>query len=306
MEEILLFYYNYLEQQGTVMSTFSTVKARLSKYPFLVNAKRDIWKRYFDYTRLNLCDAFPLFQPNSAGFYSDRAVLAYQTINQTFPALGSFAKFMGLRAVDVVDIEAFPVSKDDLESVQLLKASLDAYGSDKANSHNYHYAYGVILRDRSAVTGLLEIGMGTNNPDVVSNMGALGKPGASLRAFRDFLPNAHIYGADIDRRILFAEERIDTFFVDQTDIVALAELGKSIPDGLDLIIDDGLHSPNANILTMQFALPKIKAGGWFVIEDIALEALPVWEVVTAMLPANFEPHIFRAASTLVFAVKRLF
>jgi cephalosporin hydroxylase len=148
--------------------------------------------------------------------------------------------------------------------------------------------------------------MGTNNPDVVSNMGAFGKPGASLRAFRDFLPNAKVYGADIDRRILFTEDRIETFFVDQTEPAAFVELDKSIPSDLDLIIDDGLHSPNANIYTMQFALPKIKVGGWFVIEDIALQALPVWEVVAALLPDRYEPYIYRAASTIVFAVKRIY
>ncbi|MDD4915739.1 MAG: hypothetical protein PHW13_11965 [Methylococcales bacterium] len=287
------------------MSVSAAIKTFLSKYPFVVNKKREIWHKYFEYTRLNLCDSFPLFQPNSAGFYPDRAALAFQTINQTFPALSSFAKSIGLRNVSVVDIETFSTKTEHFDSVNELKSHLDMYGSDKANSHNYHHVYGTILSDRNAITGLLEIGMGTNNPDVVSNMGAYGKPGASLRAFRDFLPNARVFGADIDSRILFSEDRIETFFVDQTDPSAFVELDKSIPSDLDLIIDDGLHSPNANIYTMQFALSKIKVGGWFVIEDIALQALPVWEVVAAMLPDRYESYIYRAASTLVFAVKRL-
>ena len=64
---------------------------------------------------------------------------------------------------------------------------------------------------------ILEIGLGTNNVDVVSNMGRDGIPGASLRAFRDYLINSKIYGADIDKSILFSEERIETYFVDQTN-----------------------------------------------------------------------------------------
>ena len=49
----------------------------------------------------------------------------------------------------------------------------------------------------------------------------MGKPGASLRVWRDYFPNAIIYGADIDKDILFAEERIKTFYIDQLDPVAI-------------------------------------------------------------------------------------
>jgi hypothetical protein len=36
--------------------------------------------------------------------------------------------------------------------------------------------------------------------------------GGSLRAFREFFPNARIIGLDIDREALFQEGRISTFF----------------------------------------------------------------------------------------------
>jgi hypothetical protein len=141
---------------------------------------------------------------------------------------------------------------------------------------------------------------------VVQKLGLVtGNPGASLKAFRDFLKSATIFGADIDKRILFEDTRIETFFVDQTDPVTLTELGKSIPSDLDLVIDDGLHSPNANIETLKFGLTKIRIGAWVVVEDIAPDALPVWEVVSALLPSNYKPHIIRAESALLFAVKRL-
>ena len=54
---------------------------------------------------------------------------------------------------------------------------------------------------------IFEVGLGTNNVDVPSNMGKDGKPGASLRAWRDYFPNA-----DIDTRILFKEDKIQTFY----------------------------------------------------------------------------------------------
>jgi hypothetical protein len=159
--------------------------------------------------------------------------------------------------------------------------------------------------DRSRISGVLEIGMGTNNTDVVSNMGMAGKPGASLRAFRDYLAQAKIYGADIDRRILFAEDRIQTFFVDQTAPDSFVALSKQVPCELDLIIDDGLHSPNANLETLRFALSRIKRGGWAVIEDIGAPTIPVWDVVSALLPHNFEAYVVKADLGNVFAVQRL-
>lgn len=65
---------------------------------------------------------------------------------------------------------------------------------------------------------ILEIGLGTNDPTLVSSMGSGGRPGPSLYAFKQYLPNANIYGADIDKDILFNEERINTCYVDQLDI----------------------------------------------------------------------------------------
>jgi hypothetical protein len=181
------------------------------------------------------------------------------------------------------------------------------YGSDKASKHNYHLVYSYILRERTAFTGLLEIGIGSDDTNIASNMGRGGKPGASLRAFRDFLPNAMIYGADFDDKILFEEKRIKTFFVDQTNPDTLEQLNHSVPDKLDLIIDDGLHAPNANIATLIFALPKLKdEGGWFIIEDIPESAISIWEVVSAILPANmYKSHLIRTKGAYMFACQKI-
>ncbi|MBV8135012.1 MAG: hypothetical protein JO121_05110 [Deltaproteobacteria bacterium] len=209
--------------------------------------------------------------------------------------MSDFAKAQSDKHLDIIDIREFPVSSTDLQYAEELKMLFDKYGSDKANSHNYHMLYGPLLKDRDQIASLLEIGVGTNNVDVLSNMGTGGKPGASLRAFRDFLTNAEIYGADIDERILFEEERIKTYYLDQTDSRSFDHLGKRIPSELDLIIDDGLHSPNANINTVLFGLQRIRIGGWLVVEDIAPNAIPVWELVAALLPANYTPHILTAS-----------
>jgi hypothetical protein len=135
-------------------------------------------------------------------------------------------------------------------------------------------------------------------------MGATGVPGASLRAFREYLPGATIFGGDVDKRILFQDDRIRTYFVDQTDLASLASLGKNLPEAIDLIIDDGLHAPNANLAVLVFGLEKLNHNGWLVIEDIPERAIPFWEVVAALLPDRYASHLFRAEGALVFAVQR--
>ncbi len=243
-----------------------------------------------------------LFAANSAGRPDQLAPLALQGAGRIFPLLVDFLASLALPLIDPVPIEAAaPVS----EAALRLKALFDAEGSDKATAHDYHLFYAAILRPPEAVRAILEIGLGTNNTEVVSNMGTGGRPGASLRAFRAYCPNAIIYGADVDRAILFEEERIFTHFVDQTDGAALATLGAAVPDGLDLVIDDGLHAPHANLGVLRLALAKLRPGGWAVIEDISEAALPFWRVLAALLPPRrFRPVLLRARGGFLFAVRR--
>lgn len=252
----------------------------------------------------NVLSRMPLYAANSGGTYGDRAAAAIRTANTIFPVFCELIRNVGKDRLSSIDAEEFPRDAAEAEAVQALKEFMDARGSDKANRHKYHYLYGPILKNRNEIRGILEFGIGTPFADVVSNMGAGGTPGASLRAFRDFLPNAKIYGADIDKRILFQEERISTYHVDQTDPAAMNRLADETPNDLDLIIDDGLHSPDANIAVLSFAIRKIRVGGWIAIEDIREEALPVWGVVAALLPATFKCVVVKNRDANAFAVQR--
>jgi predicted O-methyltransferase YrrM len=108
-----------------------------------------------------------------------------------------------------------------------------------------------------------------------------------LRAFRDWAPKAEVVGADIDRGVLFSEERIATHYVDQTDHDSLDLLARTAGKGFDLIIDDGLHLPHANLNTIEFLLPLLKPGGVMVIEDIELEHTYWWVAASAVL-SNYD------------------
>jgi 23S rRNA U2552 (ribose-2'-O)-methylase RlmE/FtsJ len=116
---------------------------------------------------------------------------------------------------------------------------------------------------------LLEIGIGTNSPGLVSTMGKNAKPGASLRAFVEFDSRINVIGADIDRKILFSSDRINCFYIDQKNLESYYELSKfSRISKFDLIIDDGLHKFEANINLFENSFKFLSKEGIYIIEDV--------------------------------------
>jgi len=182
-----------------------------------------------------------------------------------------------------------------------------SYGSDKSTIHNYHYIYEYLLRGkRNAALQILEIGLGTHHPDVPSNMGAEGKPGASLRAFRDWAPHAMIFGADVDQRVLFSENRISTYYVDQLQTDTLRELASRFSPGtFDLLIDDGLHTPEANVNFLNTALDLVKDDGRIVIEDVAEKHLSFWSFVSWALEGRFEVRFIKTRHSCVVVLRKI-
>jgi SAM-dependent methyltransferase len=151
------------------------------------------------------------------------------------------------------------------------------HGSDKGSHditkswHNYTIVYNELFKDRRVDTlRVFELGLGTNNTYIPSNMGKYGKPGASLRGWKEYFPNADIFGADIDRNILFTEERIKTYFCDQTEprLIKMMWDEKDLELPFDIIIEDGLHTFEANVCFFENSVHKLAKNGIYVIEDI--------------------------------------
>ena len=150
---------------------------------------------------------------------------------------------------------------------------MNLYGSDKGGKNNHHnyseYYSDIFFHKRKSIKNFLEIGLGTNNTNMASNMGVDGTPLASLRAWKDYFINANIYGADIDMDILKDEERIKTFFVDQTNPdTIIAMFNKIAVDKFDIILEDGLHEYNANICFFENSIKYLDDDGIYIIEDI--------------------------------------
>lgn len=169
-------------------------------------------------------------------------------------------------------------------------------GSDKGTgNHNYTRVYQSVLGGRS-VSDLFELGVGTTNTTIRHNMGVKGTPGASLRGWRTFFPEAQIWSADIDRDALIQEERICCFEVDQTDATSIGQLWAKpeLPASFDVMIDDGLHEFDANCTFLENSLHRLTPGGVYVVEDIDTLCLGDWaKVISAKYVQQFPGHVFR-------------
>jgi hypothetical protein len=157
----------------------------------------------------------------------------------------------------------------------------DIYGSDKGElakglhpyswpSHTYADFYANLFSHcRNGVTKVFECGIGTNNPNLPSSMGISGKPGASLRVWRDYFPNATIYGADIDKDVLFEENRIKTYFINQLDPLTIKSFWEAVGKAeFDFMIDDGLHTFEAGSTLFLHSIDRLSRNGIYIIEDV--------------------------------------
>lgn len=245
-----------------------------------------------------LSSVYGLVEGSNANYLKD-------TLEDTDGALRALDTFVTNGQVPIESWDKVYGRQEDSDTKELA-ALFNHYGSDKATRHNYYVAYASLLKGkRTEAFNLLEIGLGTNNTSFRSNMGKYGKPGASLRAFRDWAPNAQVYGAEIDIGVLFEEERIKTYFVDQTQPKTLDVLTAKLPkEGLDLIIDDGLHTPWANFNVVNFALPLLKKDGVLVIEDIVPKYLPLWHIAVALYSNSYECRFVQMKTEMILVLKR--
>lgn len=138
--------------------------------------------------------------------------------------------------------------------------------TDKGEHHGYTPHYDVALyTDRTLVQNVLEVGIG---------YASHGQPvywpfGASLRMWEEYFPFANIYGMDISPEVLINEGRIKSYLTDQSKACALMDTMYSLPRTLfDLIVDDGSHVLEHQVLTANLYLPFLLPGGWYFIEDV--------------------------------------
>jgi len=170
----------------------------------------------------------------------------------------------------------------------------EKYGADKCPqlAHALTPYYYEMLKDRKySVKKVLEMGVG-NYRQISKWKGA--QIGASLKMWRDFFPNAWVYGADWQPESIIEEERLSTYYANldfEEDILKILE--KTGLD-LDLIIDDASHRPRQQLLLAKTILPRLTTKDWiYIIEDCdgnkdIQSKLPEYNAIVPQFPSRHD------------------
>ena len=127
------------------------------------------------------------------------------------------------------------------------------YGTDKCPQikHSFTPFYYSLLKDKN-IKKVLELGIGD---------------GGSLRMWKEFFPDAKIYGIDIDKTRLITEENIETFLCDGTNEKEVLKILQKTGTDIDLFIDDGSHIYEDQISACKIIKPLLKTTT-YIIEDV--------------------------------------
>jgi hypothetical protein len=180
---------------------------------------------------------------------------------------------MSLPLISVKKLVNQYLSNKEYNCSTTLCAIMTSFGSDKGDErHNYTTLYSKLFNLwKDERISLFELGIGTNFSDIPSNMGLEGKPGASLYGWSLFFPQGMIYGADIDKRILFQDHQIKTYYCDQCDSQSIQSmfLNNDLKDIVfDIIIEDGLHEFEPQLNFLKNSIHKLKKRGIYITEDL--------------------------------------
>lgn len=160
------------------------------------------------------------------------------------------------------------------------------YGSDKGNVHGDKHRFAQIYDLafsplRPTVKKVAELGLARGAHEH-QGPGAIARiPSPSVNMWADYFPAAHIYGFDIaDFSAMAMESGRFTFLrgnVGQlADLSAFAEL---IGADVDIVIDDASHASFHQQLALRELLPRVRPGGFYVIEDLHFQPPSIeWNV----------------------------
>ena len=174
----------------------------------------------------------------------------------------------------------------------MLKELFDKYGCDKAKKHHYDTVYQPEFEPlQNKPINILEVGV---------------FKGESVAAWLDFFPNANVYGLDIFVRVqaedvpILQHPRVKWLKGDSTHPSVSGAIQKAWPDvQFDIIIDDGLHTPEANAQTFKNLFPFLKSSGSYYIEDVwPLDIATIKELQHPWLQKS--PEIYNMLKMIMF------
>jgi hypothetical protein len=135
------------------------------------------------------------------------------------------------------------------------------HGTDKAG-HRYDIPYTFFLEPRRhEFRKVLEIGV---------------KKGSSLRLWEEYFPQAQVYGIDIDPNCRHvAGDRRHVLIGSQKDSIFLAEVAAKLGNDVDMIVDDGAHMSDHQLVSLVSLWQCLRVGGLYVIEDTHAHLKPL-------------------------------
>jgi hypothetical protein len=138
----------------------------------------------------------------------------------------------------------------------VLSVLAEKYGTDKVvNGYTKHYdsLFGNI---RETATNVLEIGV---------------FGGASLAMWKEYFLKATIWGIDNNEQYLGNNPNFKLYKVDQSKESEMKKFEEHCGTDFDLILDDGSHFQNDQQMCCKVLFPRVKVGGYYVIEDCETE-----------------------------------
>jgi len=147
---------------------------------------------------------------------------------------------------------------------QKLTKLADKHGSDKgtehARKHNYTRIYDKLFKPLlEKEISILEIGL-QYDPER--------KDCPSLAMWSEYFPKARIYGFDIKDFSFVKLPRTRIFQGNQGKKEDLERFIRDACSSFDIIIDDGSHAPHHQQITLAHLFPRLKSGGYYIIEDL--------------------------------------
>jgi hypothetical protein len=167
--------------------------------------------------------------------------------------------------------------KSTVNNAEILRVKeiFNKWGSDKSSKHNYEIIYAEFKKTMHTSSRILEIGCGSNDPEIRHAMSPNYIPLSSLHALKEIFQTESIEGADIDAK-LEINNSFKVHYLDQFKRETLEEASKGSKLGFDLIIDDGVHDISANYLTLIYFYKKLNPQGKYVIEDVPPSLIESW------------------------------
>jgi 23S rRNA U2552 (ribose-2'-O)-methylase RlmE/FtsJ len=174
----------------------------------------------------------------------------------TFPALAAGFAFAENWRPGVVASEPSSVPLD-VESNNPLKNYFTSHKTGRGIwkwNHYFDIYHRYFKKFIGRQVGILEIGIYS---------------GGSLDMWRTYFGSGcQVYGVDIQEACkVYEAEGVKIFIGDQADRLFWQNLRKEVPQ-LDIVIDDGGHTPDQQIVTLEEMLPYLRPGGIYLCEDV--------------------------------------